>query len=283
MKRLCLVVSLIALLVSGLDPVLRFAQPASNPIPVTYNPVISRPTGSSRNPSAFAAPLPPPSNPREWVGQSTPRWTVDPSPLRHQQIWDSIHPVERAAARWAYQAELDRFVDRVALDGSGDLAGVFVPEIFALPVLQQPTGQSGYVSSQDESVTQFSLPEPYGVVGLLAHNYLSGEDFFKLETGQQVALVYRDRRVQFYQINRIERFQALTPNSLYSDFVNLADPQQQPISSTRLFEQVYTTENQLIFQTCIKAGGNASWGRIFIIADPIAPPAGALSPVFGLN
>ncbi|MFZ6019495.1 MAG: hypothetical protein ACOYXO_07770, partial [Chloroflexota bacterium] len=74
---------------------------------------------------------------------------------------------------------------------------------------------------------------------------------------------------QEYQIEEIRRYQALTPNSPYSKFVNLADPDKKVITATDLFYEIYTQKGTLVLQTCIEKEGELSWGRIFIIARPI--------------
>jgi len=82
-------------------------------------------------------------------------------------------------------------------DGSADLPrGVYVPNLLALPIVQQPAGNPGFVSKQDGKVTQFSMANKYGNVGLLAHNYLAGKSFSELAIGDEVRLVYGDGRVE---------------------------------------------------------------------------------------
>jgi hypothetical protein len=44
--------------------------------------------------------------------------------------------------------------------------GVYVPGFLALPVVQQPSGSSGYVSRKAETATQFQLAARYNVIGL---------------------------------------------------------------------------------------------------------------------
>src|SRR5262245_44878813 len=51
------------------------------------------------------------------------------------------------------------------------VSGVYVPNVFALPVAQQPYGSPGFVSSENDLVTQFRMANTYGNVGLLAHNH----------------------------------------------------------------------------------------------------------------
>lgn len=57
------------------------------------------------------------------------------------------------------------------------LRGVYVPNVLALPVVQQPADQPYYVSNRDGEATQFSMAARYGNIGLLAHNTLSGRLF----------------------------------------------------------------------------------------------------------
>lgn len=48
------------------------------------------------------------------------------------------------------------------------LSGVYVPNVLALPVIQQPSGNAGYVSNKDDQATQFAMASQFGSVGLLA-------------------------------------------------------------------------------------------------------------------
>jgi hypothetical protein len=71
-----------------------------------------------------------------------------------------------------------------------------------------------------------------------------------------------------YQVTKIENYQALSPNSPYSDFLSL-DGSNQKLSATQLFSKIYTQENHLVLQTCLEKDGDLSWGRTFIIAEEI--------------
>jgi len=152
---------------------------------------------------------------------------------------------------------------------AGLLVGVYVEGKLALPVVQQPAGQSGYVSERDEVLTQFAPASDYGVTGLLAHNFLSGAQFFALAAGDPVALVYGDGSIRRFQIIHALRYQALQPTNTYSDFIDLADPDGRRISSTEVFRRVYMEAGRIVFQTCIEANGNPSWGRLFVIGEEI--------------
>lgn len=146
--------------------------------------------------------------------------------------------------------------------------GVYVPNQFALPVEQQPYGSPGYVSKNDDRVTQFRMANQYGNVGLLAHNYLSGQEFFDLAAGDEVRLVHGDGSVEYFVVSEILRYQALQPHSPYSSFRNLEN--DQIISVEKMFKRVFFGDRHVTFQTCIEKDGEKSWGRLFIIAIPKA-------------
>jgi hypothetical protein len=146
------------------------------------------------------------------------------------------------------------------------LRGVYVPNTLALPVIQQPTNDRYYVSNRNGEATQFSVASDYGNIGLLAHNTLSGRSFSKLAVGQEIRLVYGDGTVEYFVIKQILRFQALQPKSVSSSFRNL--DRNEILSAGEMFNRAYAGERHLVFQTCIEANGNASWGRLFVIAVP---------------
>ena len=146
------------------------------------------------------------------------------------------------------------------------LRGVYVPDVLALPVVQQPVDRPYYVSNHDGEATQFGMASQYGNIGLLAHNNLSGRDFSRISIGQQVRLVYGDGRVEDFLVANILRFRASNPESVSSSFRNL--DRKETLSAGEMFTRTYTGERHLVFQTCIAANGNVSWGRLFIIAVP---------------
>lgn len=150
---------------------------------------------------------------------------------------------------------------------AGVLRGVYVPNVLALPIVQQPQEQPFYVSNHAGEATQFSMATPYGNIGLLAHNNLSGKYFSKLSIGHQVRVVYGDGRVERFVVTSLLRFQATQPESVSSSFRNL--DQNEILSAGEMFNRAYGGERHLVFQTCIEAEGNPSWGRLFIIALPV--------------
>lgn len=155
------------------------------------------------------------------------------------------------------------------------LLSVRIHDAGDLPVVQQPAGNTNYVSKKDGEVTQFATAARQGNVGLLAHNYLSGKSFASLRIGQEIHLVYSDGTVENYVVTEILRYKALEPKSPYSSFQNLNNP-DEILSVSQMFDRAYQGDRHVTFQTCISAEGNASWGRLFILASPKTP---ALSPV----
>lgn len=147
------------------------------------------------------------------------------------------------------------------------LRGLSIKDTVDLPVVQQPDGNTNYVSSEDGVVTQFASAASYGNIGLLAHNYLSGRSFTRLDIGQELQLVYEDGKVESFVVTEILRYQALDPKNPYSSFQNL-DNEAEVLTVGQMFDRAYQGDRHLTLQTCIAANGNASWGRLFIIASP---------------
>jgi len=149
---------------------------------------------------------------------------------------------------------------------AGTLRGVYVADVFALPVVQQPVSNAGFVSNNEGVTTQFGMASQYGNIGLLAHNNLSGKSFLQLTIGQEVRLVYGNGKTEVFVISEVLRYQALEPTSPYSSFRN--QDKDETLTAEQMFKRVYFGDRHLTFQTCIDANGNPSWGRLFIIAVP---------------
>ena len=146
------------------------------------------------------------------------------------------------------------------------LSGVYVDNVLAMPVVQQPSGNPAYVSNSDGKVTQFSMASQFGNTGLLAHNHLAGAFFTQLAVGQEIRLVYGNGRVETFVIKEVLKYQALQPTSVYSSFKNL--DKDETLTVEQMFNRVYRGDRHLTLQTCIAADGKLSWGRLFVIAVP---------------
>ena len=151
---------------------------------------------------------------------------------------------------------------------SNQFVGIISPKLFTLPIIQQPAGQAGFVSNEPNKITEFSLTRQYGTTGLLAHNHLAGAYFSSLQEDDLLIMVTAEKEYKFYRIEKILSFQALSPNSPYSNFVDLENP-SRVLTATDLFYEVYTDEGSLVLQTCIAQGNELSWGRLFIQAFPV--------------
>jgi hypothetical protein len=179
----------------------------------------------------------------------------------------SLNAPARAASIYPHSENLHGFIELVGNNGLQELTGVFVEDVMALPVVQQPEGDSLYVSRLLGNVTQFQSAARNGVTGLLAHNYLSGDLFFDLELDQEVHLVYGDGSVSRYMVEDIQRYEKLEGDLQNSYYVNLDTGEM--VSTPDLFGRMYTGSEKVTFQTCIKKGTDWSWGRIFITATPL--------------
>jgi hypothetical protein len=164
---------------------------------------------------------------------------------------------------------LDTFIGQVKGGPANQVTGLYAVEVFAYPVLQQPAGQPGYVSQTDGLVTQFGMASSYGSLGFLAHNTLAGARFSNIKQNQMIAVVYGDGHTTFYKVTQIRRFQATSPSSPYSAFVDLSS--KKTLTATELFQQTYAVRNTLVLQTCITMNNLDTWGRLFIIATPYTP------------
>ena len=106
----------------------------------------------------------------------------------------AIAPVHAAAP--AGLPTFDKFIKSVANGKAGEVRGVYVANVLALRVVQQPADNPAYVSSTAGTVTQFQMAASQGVTGMLAHNYAAGALFSSLAAGQEVRIVFGDGAVK---------------------------------------------------------------------------------------
>lgn len=163
---------------------------------------------------------------------------------------------------------LSSFILSTYNSNENQVRGIYVKNKLQFTITQQPTNNPGFVSTTPNTVTQFSIANNYGSIGLIAHNYLAGTQFFEIEQGDTIVLVYGTGHLVSYKVTELREYQALSPYSPYSNFVNLSKP-NQTISSDNLFYDTYGVRGRLVLQTCIAHDGSDSWGRLFIIAEKI--------------
>jgi hypothetical protein len=168
---------------------------------------------------------------------------------------------------------MSEFVSSVE-DGDSGLRGIYVNDVMAVRVVQQPDDNAGFVSAINGVVTQFKLAEKFGTIGLLAHNFASGSLFSKIKQADMVMAIYGDGKVAQYKVTTIYQFQALTPESATSNFSDLSTGEK--LTSTALFNKIYRHQSAsndgktyLVLQTCIAKENESSWGRMFIVAEPV--------------
>ncbi len=161
------------------------------------------------------------------------------------------------------------FVETVRDGEDGMVRGVYVEGVLALPVIQQPEKEPTYVSTKWDVVTQFSSAARNGVTGLLAHNYLSGADFYQLTTGQEIWVVYGDGSYRRYKIEDISQYQKLTPSSLQSELIELSTGKR--LTTSQVFNRHYNGDHKLTLQTCLENEGLSNWGLTFWTATPLDP------------
>lgn len=164
------------------------------------------------------------------------------------------------------QSFLDTFAKQVRNGQADQLRGLYIPELLAAPVIQQPAGMDGFISSWQNVVTQFNLASKLGSTGLLAHNNMAGESFALLHKGQEFYLIYGDGKISTLVVSEILQYRALEPVNPSSSFIDLAN--QQILTTSELFTKIYARPGQVILQTCINADNNPTWGRLFVIAVP---------------
>jgi hypothetical protein len=172
------------------------------------------------------------------------------------------------AVRSRQDRALSSFVFSLSSTQNDSLRGIFVADKLQYLISYQPTTDPGFVSTNPDTVTYFSAAANYGSTGLIAHNYLAGSDFFRITESDEISLVNGDGTVHRFLVTEIREYQALSPNSPYSSFVDLANP-EKTISYRDLFFETYGVSDRLILQTCISKNNSDSWGRLFIIAIPI--------------
>jgi hypothetical protein len=175
-------------------------------------------------------------------------------------------------------AELDlpTFISSIWDGNPAVLRGAYADGLFALPVVQQPSYNAAYVSTIDDTITEFNLAAQFGNVGFLAHNYLIGQYFYQMGVGQRIILVYGDGHLEFFRVTQVHRYVATSPYSVYSDFVDLDT--QEYLSAEALFGKVYQGSRHITFQTCIAQDGDSSWGRLFVLAEPEQPYSFVIQP-----
>jgi hypothetical protein len=151
---------------------------------------------------------------------------------------------------------------------AGILSKISIENLVTLGIVRQPFGNSAFVTPVPGYVTEYQTALNYGTIGLLAHNYLAGQYFFQISSGQRITLTYSDQTTKSFVVTQIQQYQALSPNSASSDFIDLNSGKL--LTASQLFRKIYKDQTgNLVLQTCIYADQNPTWGRLFIVAEPV--------------
>jgi hypothetical protein len=162
---------------------------------------------------------------------------------------------------------LPDFIQTVKNGNPASTAGVYASGVFAYPVVEQPAGNPAFVSPTANVLTHFSLADSFGSLGFVAHNNLAGSAFPSLRVGNTLVVIKGDGSQQSYLVSQIRRFKAVTPNSPYSNYIDLDLGGQ--LTYQELFMQTYGQKGMVVLQTCISNEGVESWGRLFVLATPV--------------
>ena len=133
-----------------------------------------------------------------------------------------------------------------------------MPDVLALPIIQQPAGNAGFVSNNDGEATQFSMASQSGNIGLLAHNHLAGKTFSGLAVGQEVRLVYGTGRVEYFVIKEVLKYQALQPSSPSFSQANVQTgiPRRSPRYTSNLYRSRWKPELGKVVHRCHAQAGS---------------------------
>lgn len=148
----------------------------------------------------------------------------------------------------------------------GGVSSVYLEGIKFLRIEQQPRGRYNHVSARDNVLTRFQMADRYGVMGLIAHNYLAGRYFSQLKVGDHVYLMDGKGRSRKYRVDQTLKFRAVRPRDPRSWFEDLQN--NEMYTATEVFRRVYMGSHHVVLQTCIAQGDVQEWGRLFLICNP---------------
>jgi hypothetical protein len=206
-----------------------------------------------------------PANTNPIPGPSVPTLESTPSLF---SIEINTTPTPTQAPLIPAKRVFDEFVNSIKNGDKKKVVGIYVDSKLALRVVYQPPNDAAFVSTIEGVATYFLLP--YTVAknhGFLAHNYLAGALFFDLEPGDAVTVIWGDGSYDNFEVLEIRDFQALSPRSPRSDFIDLSTGEK--LNANNLFIEIYKGDFHIALQTCIARNNDDSWGRHFVLAPPM--------------
>jgi hypothetical protein len=228
-------------------------------------PFIVAPGCSPVKPDALILTINDPTQPSSIPGASIPTLEATRASISDQT---SITPTPTETPPIPAKRVFDEFVNAIKNGDKKKVVGIYVDRKLALRVVYQPPSDAVFVSTIDGVATYFLLP--YTVAknhGFLAHNYLAGALFFDLKPGDAVTVIWGDGSYDDFEVVEIREFQALSPRSPRSDFIDLSTGEK--LNATNLFIEIYKGDFHIALQTCIARNNDDSWGRHFVLAPPI--------------
>lgn len=141
---------------------------------------------------------------------------------------------------------------------------ITLPDQTSLTVVQQPGGETNWISWQTGTATQFDAALKSGVLGFLAHNTREGQRFLPLLVGDIVTVELESGEIRHYRITKIDQY-----HFLYHMYI---DPENgQRFDAGFLFDRYYIDlepgYRRLVFQTYLGRDDFSVWGRVFFVAE----------------
>lgn len=133
-------------------------------------------------------------------------------------------------------------------------------------VLNNVVVQSGFEPPLNETIGQFEAAYQRNNIGLIAHSYLAGGDFFRLWPGMLVQATLADGSYQVFEIYKLTSYQASDPYDFSKPFVDLVTGDL--LDPVEVFDRAYQLD-ELTFQTCIEIDGVPTWGVFFAQAKAL--------------
>jgi hypothetical protein len=148
------------------------------------------------------------------------------------------------------------------VDGQiGVLRGVYVEDVLALKVIQQPADDPLFVSGDRD---RHPVPNAAKTVSPgSGPNYLSGELFFQLESANKFSWSMEMEWLR-YTVTDISATRSTADNQEAG--TSTCAPEKS--NDCAGFQPGLYGKDHVTFQTCIKKGNEWSWGLIFVIATP---------------
>jgi hypothetical protein len=149
-----------------------------------------------------------------------------------------------------------------------------------ISIADLPVSPDGFVPWINEltlfDVNRYGLPH---TTALLVHSFMdTAQNIYSLKEAD-VFFLYQGNEISFWRVEEIDMYQALTPDSTQSDFIDLENPGEVLDTNTAFWEVYGAVRDQetIVLQTCFTRDGDPNWGRYFVRAvkfgeTPIVTP-----------